>query len=152
MSRESPAPEAVADQWAELLADADAMAERYREEGWTALVVSTRDIAVLDDELFGLDVLVPHGEYERLEELVETGAVDRTHAFRTDAAGVRLLVVVAEAPAAEEVVFVPACLSLEEVDTLRERADAEGTMYTHVRTLATDARVTVQHEDPELFL
>ncbi len=152
MSRESPAPEAVADEWAELLADAEAMAGRYREEGWTAVVVTTRDAAAVDDDLFGLDVLVPDDEYERIEDIVETGAVDRTHAFRTDAAGVRLLVVVAEATAAEEAVLVPAYLSLEDVETLRERADTEGTMYTHVRTLATDTRVTVQHEDPELFL
>ncbi len=150
--RESPAPAAVADEWAELLADAEAMAGRYREEGWTAVVATTRDAAAVDDELFGLDVLVPEEEYERIEEIVETGAVDRTHAFRTDAAGVRLLVVVAEATAAEEAVFLPAYLSLEDVETLRERADTEGAMYTHVRTLATDTRVTVQHEDPELFL
>ena len=152
MSRESPAPEAVADQWEELVADADAMAERYQGDGWDALVVTTRDVAVLDGEPFGLDVLAPAEEYEHLERLVETGAVDRTHAFRTDAAGVRLLVVVAEAPAAEEAVLVPASLSLEDVETLRERAEKEGTMYTHVRTLAADTRVTVQHDDPELFL
>ena len=152
MSRESPAPEAVTDQWAELLADADGMAERYRAEGWEALLVTTEDVAVLDDDLFGLDVLVPEGEYERLEGLVETGAVDRTHAFRTDAEGVRLLVVVAEGSTAEEAVLVPAYLSLEDAKRLRERADAEGAMYTHVRTLAADTRVTVQHEDPELFL
>lgn len=152
MSRESPAPEAVADQWEELVADADAMGERYRAEGWDALVVTTRDIAVLEGDLFGLDVLVPEEEYRRLERLVETGAIDTTHAFRTDAEGVRLLVVVAEASAAEEAVLVPAYLSLEDVETLRERADAEGTMYTHVRTLAADSRVTVQHDDPELFL
>jgi len=152
VSRESPAPEAVADQWAELLADADAMAERYRAEGWDALVATTRDVAVLDDDLFGLDVLVPEGEYEQVERLVETGAVDRTHAFRTDAEGVRLLVVVAEAPAAEEAVLVPASLSLADVDRLRERAEEAGTVYTHVRTLAADTRVTVQHDDPELFL
>lgn len=152
MSRESPAPEAVADEWAELLADADAMAERYRAEGWTALVATTRDAAALDDEPFGLDVLVPEGEYDRLEALVETGAVDRTHAFRTDAEGVRLLVVVAEASAAEEAVLLPAYLSLEDAERLRERADAEGVMYTHVRTLAADTRVTLQHDDPGLFL
>jgi hypothetical protein len=152
VSRESPAPEAVADQWAELLADADRMAERYRAEGWDALVVTTRDVAILDGDPFGLDVLVPDGEYDRLERLVETDAIDRTHAFRTDAEGVRLLVVVAEAPAAEEAVLVPASLSLEDVETLRQRAEEVGSMYTHVRTLAADARVTVQHEDPELFL
>jgi hypothetical protein len=152
VSRESPAPEGVADQWDELVADADAMAERYRAEGWTALVVTTRDVAVLDGEPFGLDVLAPGEEYERLERLVETGAVDRTHAFRTDAEGVRLLVVVAEAPAAEEAVLVPAYLSLEDVETLRGRAEEEGAMYTHVRTLAADTRVTLQHDDPELFL
>lgn len=98
MSRESPPPEAVADQWAELVADADAMAERYRSEGWDVLVV------------------------------------------------------VAEAPAVERAVLVPAYLSPEDVEPLRERADAEGAMYTHVRTLATDARVTVRHEDPRLLL
>jgi len=152
VSRESPAPEAVADQWEELLTDADQMAERYRAEGWDALVVTTRGVAVLDGDRFGLDILAPAGEYDRLEGLVETDAVDRTHAFRTDAAGVRLVVVAAEAPAAEEAVLVPAYLSLEDVETLRERADADGAMYTHVRTLATDARVTLQHDDPELFL
>jgi hypothetical protein len=152
VSRESPAPEAVADQWDGLVADADAMAERYRAEGWDALVVTTRDVTVLDGEVFGLEVLVSDGEYERVEGLVETGAVDRTHAFRTDAAGVRLLVVVAEAPAAEEAVLVPAWLSLEDVEGLRGRAEAEGAMYTHVRTLAADTRVTLQHDDPELFL
>ena len=152
VSRESPAPEAVADQWEELLADADAMAERYRAEGWDALVLTARDVAVLEGEPFGLEVSVSEGEYGRVEELVGTGAVDRTHAFRRDAEGIRLLVVVAEASAAEEAVLVPVSVPLEALQALRARAAEAGVMYTHVRTPATDTRVTVQHDDPELFL
>ena len=72
--RESPAPAAVADEWAELLADAEAMAGRYREEGWTAVVATTRDAAAGDDALFGLDVLVPEEEDGRIGERSGAGA------------------------------------------------------------------------------
>jgi hypothetical protein len=48
-------------------------------------------------------------------------------------------------------VVVPAFLDLAESDSLEERATDAGVMYTHVRPLSDDSRVTFTHEDPALF-
>lgn len=150
MNDQSPPP-AVGENWQELLDDAEAMAAEYREEGWEALVIQTGDVTALDSDPFGLSVLAPGSEFEALDELVDRVTFDTSHVYRTDDGGVRFLIVVAEATADEVAVVVPAFLSLRDADTLEARASEEGTMYTHVRPLSADRRVTFTHDDPGLF-
>lgn len=144
-------PPAVADRWEDLLADARATAEEYREDGWDVRLFHPGDVVPLTDDPFGLDVLLPSNEFEELRDLVDGTTIDETRVFRAEDDGVRFYVLVLEAAETDEAVVVPAFLALSEAPALERRATDEGVMYTHLRPLSTDVRVTVSHEDPTLF-
>jgi hypothetical protein len=114
-------------------------------------------VSLLVGTPFGLDVLAPGEEFEALETLTETATFDTSHVYRTDDGAARLLVVVVEGTLPESAdgddvaVVVPAFLSLDRAGPLQQRAREEGVMYTHVRPLSDDARVTFTHDDPALF-
>lgn len=144
-------PPAVADRWQELLADADATAAEYREADWETLVVTPGDVTPLDGDPFGLDVLAPGDEFEALEALVDDVTFDTSHVYRAEEGGVRFCIVAVEAGDDEVAVVVPAYFDLGDASALEERARSEGVVYTHVRPLSDDARVTFTHDDPELF-
>lgn len=144
-------PEAVSDRWQELLDDADATAEEYREGDWEVLQIRPGDVTPRPGEPFGLDVLAPGDEYDRLEETVDRVSFDTSHVYRAEEDEVRFYIVVVEASEAGVAVIVPAFLPLEDEAALAERAGEDGAMYTHVRPLSDDTRVTFTHEDPGLF-
>lgn len=149
-----PVPPVVADRWEDLLSDARATAAEYREEGWDSLLVHTGDVTPLagdDGDRFGLDVLAPDDEYARLEALAAGASFDTTRVFRATERGVRFLLVVVEATDDRTAVLVPAYLVHAEATPLRERAADEGVLYTHVRPLSDETRVTFTHDDPSLF-
>lgn len=150
MSTQGPPP-AVTERWEELLADAEATASEYRQRGWETLLVTSGDVTPLAGSPFGLDVLAPGDEYETLQTLVEDATFDTSHVYRTEEGGVRFLIVVVEASDDEIAVIVPAFLDIACSDGLEARATDEGVMYTHVRPLSDDSRVTFTHESPELF-
>jgi hypothetical protein len=150
MDAQGPPP-AVDERWGELLADAEATAAEYREAGWETLVVRPGDVTPLDGEPFGLDVLAPGDEFEALEALVDDVAFDTSHVYRADEGGVRFVIVAVVASDDEVAVVVPAFFDLGRVRGLEQRAREEGVMYTHVRPLSDDARVTFTHDDPGPF-
>lgn len=150
MSREEYPP-AVADRWETVLDDVRATAAEYRDDRWEVLVIHTGDVTPLTDDPFGLDVLAPDDEFDDLAALVDTVTFDQTSVYRADDGGVRFFVTVPEATEANRAVVIPTFIVRTELPALRERATAAGAMFTHVRTLAADRRVTFRHDDPELF-
>ncbi|MEF8808248.1 DUF7529 family protein [Natronomonas sp.] len=153
MNTQSPPP-IVADRWQELMDDAEATEAEYNEEGYRTLLVHTGDVTPLTDVPFGLDVLAPGDEFEALESLVEEATFDTSHVYRNEEGGARFLIVVVEgtdADGEDVAVVVPAFLDIAGSEPLEERATDAGVMYTHVRPLSDDSRVTFTHEDPGLF-
>jgi hypothetical protein len=150
MNADGPPP-AVADRWQELLEDADAIAAEYRDDGWETLVVHPGDVTPVTGDPFGLDVLAPGDEFEALEALVETATFDTSHVYRAAEGGVRFFIVASEATDDETAVVAPAFLAAREEEELAAQATEEGVMYTHVRPLSDDSRVTFSHDDPGLF-
>lgn len=144
-------PSAVADRWDDLLEDARATAAEYREDGWDVLVLHPGDVTPLTDDPFGLDVLAPDNEFEELRTVVDGTDFDRTSVYTADDGGVRFYVTVVESTAETTAVVVPSFLVRTEQPPLQRKAEDEGVMYTHVRTLSADERVTFRHEDPGLF-
>ena len=144
-------PPVVADRWEDVLADASATAAEYREEGWAVLELHPGDVTPLTDDPFGFDVLAPDDEFADLRAAVEDVEVDRTSVYRAQDGGVRFYVTVAEATDAGRAVVVPTFLLLADLPALQQRAEDAGVMYTHVRTLSLDERVTFRHEDPDRF-
>ena len=151
VSDSSVPPQAVADHWDELLEDADATAAEYREAGRDPLVVHTAEVGVLTGDPFGLDAVAPDGEFAALRALADGAAFDESHVYGTVADGVRFLLVVVEAASTDEVVVVPAYLPVADAGPLRGRAGEAGRMYTHVRTVAVENRVSFRHDDPAPF-
>ena len=147
----TPYPPAVADRWETVLSDARATATDYREDGWEALLVHTADVTPLTDDRFGLDLLAPDDEFEELQTLVDDTPISETHVYSAQDGGVRFYVIAAEASAAERAVILPAFLPLSAAPSLQARATEAGAMYTYVRPLASEARVTLTHDDPDLF-
>ncbi len=150
MNRQGPPP-AVAERWEELLEDAEATAAEYAENGWRTVLVDVGDVTPLSDDPFGLDVLAPGDVVETLEALLEEVTFDTSQVYRAEDGGARFYIIVTEASEDGVAVVVPAYLSIDEADPLAARAEREGVMYTHVRPLSGDRRVTFSHDDPGLF-
>lgn len=150
MDSRDPSP-AISNRWQELLDDSDATAAEYEADGWETLLIHTGEVTPVTGDPFGLDVLAPGDDFDELESLVEGTTFDTSHVYRAEEGGVRFLLIVVEATARETAVIVPAYLDLADADRLQERASDAGRMYTHVRPLSDDARVTFSHEDPSLF-
>jgi hypothetical protein len=153
MTSQAPPP-IVSERWQELMDDAEATAAEYNEKGYRTLLIHSGDVTPLTDVPFGLDVLAPGDEFEALEELVAEATFDTSHVYRTEESGARFLIVVVEGTdeGDEDVaVVVPSYLDLPSSEPLEERATDAGVMYTHVRPLSDDSRVTFTHEAPDLF-
>jgi hypothetical protein len=148
VSQDDPVPDAVADHWNELLADARATAAEYRDRGWDVLLIHTADATVVDAEL---DVLAPDNEYDDLTELADEGAFDSSRAFVADEGGIRFLLIVVEATDDEIAVAIPAYFPIADEPQLRDRGRETGTLSTRVRALGAESHVTFTHEDPAIF-
>ena len=149
-------PPAVGERWQALLEDAETTAAEYAADGYETLVVHPGDVTPVTGEPYGLDVLAPGDEFEALEALVGRATFDTSHVYHADEGETRLLVVVVEGTAddgdGDVAVVVPAFLAVDRTPELARQATDEGVMYTHVRPLSDDSRVTFTHDDPELFL
>lgn len=147
-------PPVVSERWQELLDDAEVTAAEYSEDGWETLVIHPGDVTPVTGTPFGLDVLAPGEEFETLESLVDDVTFETSHVYRNEEGGARFFVIVVEGSAKDDTdvaVVVPAFLDFERAEDLADAAEAEGMMYTHVRPLSDDRRVTFTHDDPELF-
>lgn len=151
--------------WEQVTEDVAATAERYREAGRTVVELHPGDVAVLTGELrtspgqqrsanpaagrTGLDVVVPGGEFERLQSALSDRTVDGYEVWRATGAGIVFLLVALESDDDLAVLF-PAYYDLSDREALETVAREHG-LETHLRPLAEDAVVTVEHEDPDPF-
>ena len=152
--------------WAEVLEDATAIAEEYRENGWDAVVLEPAAVDPVDREArTGFDVRVSDAEYDLVAGLIETGDVTITAADvyylppETDEDD-RLALTVERDEETETAVFVPLRYDLE-AETTRsvfETALTEEDLRVHVSAAEAASGdgpenwVSFSHEDPSLFL
>ncbi|SEQ95604.1 DUF7529 family protein [Natrinema salaciae] len=145
--------------WEELLEDARAIAEEYREDGWDSVVLEPTRVAPVDrDERVGLDVTVSADEYAAVEDLIEAGTVEITAAdvyYRplADAdSDRRVALAVERADADETAVFVPLAYDVTDCRAVFETALLEEELFLHVTADSTERWVSFSHDDPSLFL
>ncbi|NIB98335.1 hypothetical protein [Halobacterium sp. R2-5] len=148
---DAPSNVQAADGWQAVVEDMAAVAEEYRDRGWTTLELHPGDSVLVDSEFrTGLDVLLPGDEYEDLEALAEDVAFSDVDVFRAES-GMRYLLVVEKDPDSETAVFVPAYYdpagSQEKLETIR----ANGELRLFCRRL-NDDYVEFVHENVEPFL
>lgn len=143
--------------WAELLADADAIATEYREDGWTVDVVEPQDVAPwaepADEETGargGFVALVDDADLRELEPIVDERTFGAAEVYqRTIEDATLVLLVELDAPT-ERAIVLPLYYRAGEADGALASADEAGELQVRVRADGDDW-LTFVHDDPSLF-
>jgi hypothetical protein len=147
--------------WEAVVADMEATAEAYRDEGWETVELHPGDVIPLsgatpDDEeqngWSGLDVLLPGNEFVAAESAVETATFDESEVLRTREDGVVLAVLVMKASTDQCAVFVPLYYDIGDIAGVANAARTAGRLEVALRPLSNDQRVLFALDDPELLL
>ncbi|WP_226040448.1 hypothetical protein [Natrinema sp. DC36] len=145
--------------WDDLLEDARAIAEEYREDGWDAVVLEPVGTSPVEEaERTGLDVDVTAEEYELVAELIEDGDVTISAAdvyyrpLAAEESDQRVALVVERDEESETAVFVPLSYDIGDCRSVFETALVEEQLLIHVTADPEDGWVSFSHDDPSLFL
>ncbi|WP_224448418.1 DUF7529 family protein [Haloprofundus salilacus] len=164
--------------WEAVVADMEATAEAYRDEGWETTELHPGDVIPLngvniglgasdddrdddssggdgddgDDGWSGLDVLLPGNEFTAVEAVVEAATFDESEVLRTREDGVVLAVLVMKASADRQVVLVPLYYDIADIAGVANAARSAGRLEVALRPLSNDQRVLFALDDPELVL
>ncbi|WP_224333567.1 DUF7529 family protein [Haloprofundus halobius] len=153
--------------WEAVVADMEATAEAYREDGWQAVELHPGDVIPLSasgvdgganrddgsgDAWSGLDVLLPGNEFSSVEATVESAAFDESEVLRTREGSVVLAVLVMRASAEKQAVLVPLYYDVGEIAGVANAARTAGRLDVALRPLSNDQRVLFSLDDPELLL
>ena len=156
--------------WAELLADADAIADEYREAGLTVDVVEARDVVPWtgsvetdfaetdsaetdskeDGRRGGFAVLVDAEAFDRLEPLVAEHRFGAAEVYRRSVADVTLVVAVEIDEPSRRAIVVPMYHRAGEAAAALATAHESGELHVRVRPDGDDW-LTFVHEEPALF-
>jgi hypothetical protein len=137
--------------WDDIVADMEATAAEYREDGWDVLELHPGDVETVTGRQFGFDVVLPGEEFDAVAEAVADGEFSRDQVFRNDAGGMALFLLVLEDPDREQAICCPAYYEHGQVEDLWEDAERAGAMYTHLTDLSRENVVTFTHDDPARF-
>ena len=151
--------------WDELLADARAIADDYRESGWDAAALEPEAVDPIEDaDRVGLGVTVSTDEYDLVEGLADDEGVDFGIAdvyYRpvdgddhrsVDEDDRRFAIAVERDESTETAVVLPLTYSIEAAQSVFERALAEETLRLHVRPASATEWIVFSHDDPSLFV
>lgn len=147
-------PSNVQDQsgWQAVIEDMAAIADDYRDRGWTALELHPGDSVLVDSERrTGLDVVLPGPEYEDLESLTEDTTFADVDVFRAEHGGMLYLLIVEQDPTDETAVLVPAYYDTGSGQTALETVQSAGELRLFCRRL-NDDYVEFVHDDVAPFL
>ena len=151
--------ESAAPLWADLLEDARAIAEEYREDGWDAVVLEPAAVSPVDEaERTGLDIAVSAEEYEVVAGLIEDGevtisAADVYYRPLADEDGDRRVALAVERDEeGETAILVPLSYDIADCRAVFETALVEEELLLHVLAAPDDGWVSFSHDDPSLFL
>lgn len=152
MTESQGLPEEASSTWHRVVDEAEELAVDYRERDWEAEVVHPGDVtAVVKDDHFGLNVLAPDSEYDRVRALVDRYTFDRSHVYRRSRETLTFLVCLFEATDDGVVVLVPAYVSATDLERLYPHAEEADEMPILVRPLEYQERATLTVDDPGLF-
>jgi hypothetical protein len=143
-------PPAVSERWEDFMADLEATAEEYREDGYEVLPIHSADVVPVAKDL-ALDVLAPGDEFEQLEALVADVEVDTYSVFDAQEGGVTFALVVAEDTDAEVAVPIPVFFYENVREGLGTMASEAGRLDIQVRPLSDESRVVFTIEEPAIL-
>jgi len=153
MSDQPDAQSEFAMLWEDLLTDAEATAEQYREDGWETHLLTPGDVTARYDseQPYGLDVLVPESEFELADRLRDETSFESVEVYANTVGPLVFLLVAELSTEANTAVLIPAYYNHATDGELLGLAAENGEMRVHVRSLGSDSRVTFLHDDYELF-
>jgi hypothetical protein len=140
--------------WDDLLEDAEARAEAYREDGWETLLLHTADVTPLagnHDDRVGFSVLVPDDEFDELRSVFADTTVRRYDAYRTTVGGFVAFVLAIET-GDDTAVLCPGYYETDDdsADALFEQAQSAGSLTVYLRRL-DDTTVELSLAEPSLL-
>ena len=157
-SEQEAGSDPTASLWTDLLADAHAIAEEYRDDGWDAVVLEPTDISPVEqDDRTGLEVTVSADEYDIVADLVD-GAVTITAAdvyyrpLAAEGSDQRVALTIERDDDSETAIFVPLAYDIVASRSVFETALVEEELFVHVLADPDDGWVSFSHDDPSLFL
>lgn len=162
----------VTDLWDDTIADMEATAEEFREEGWETVELHPGAVTPLPagetedgyvDPRIGLDVLVPGEEFEAVKDAVggiedddgeaptaETGTeYDEYEVFRAQAGEVVFLVVVMKSQETGQAVLIPLYYDAMDAEETLRLVGERDEMQLFVRPLDDSERVLFTQQDPD---
>jgi len=152
----APETERVQSHWDRAMADMEATAAEYREDGWNVLELHPGDVVALGPDRadrWGLDLLVADDEFDDLVAWVEAegSRFDACEVYRAESGGVLYLLVAMQDPDADRVVLFPVYYDPSRATGMLSAARDAGEMRIHLHPLATEPVVTFTQSDPSLF-
>ncbi|GAB7010714.1 DUF7529 family protein [Halorubrum trueperi] len=149
---QSQVAEAAMQNWDMTLGDLNKISVEYENDGWETVVLHPGEVQVVskDEDLPGLDVLIPDDEYRELEATLESGvSFDSYEVYKDLLDGVVHLIVVLEDASANTVLMYPAYYGPEDSRLITNGCRENG-LRTYLRRLNGEF-VELTHTDPELF-
>lgn len=151
MARMDSNPFGHDDYWEEVIDDMEVTAAEYREAGWDAVELHPGDVAVLDGEQHGFDVLVPDDEFDQLLAAVSETTFDDTDVYRAEQDGFAFVLAVIFDDSSEIAICCPLYYDIQSGIDLREQVGPSNQIETSIRTLSNDRAITISHDDPAPF-
>lgn len=149
MRRPGGGPPSMPGMWADIIEEATALAEEYRQAGFEVAVLHPGDVVpVPDDEAF--DVLLPGSEFDAVEALVESFDADEVEVFTATDAGFGYVVVVATDGDRRAAICCPLYYELTGIDEFVDAVTQAGAVELHLRPLSERPPVVLSIDDPSL--
>ncbi|WP_435197585.1 DUF7529 family protein [Natronomonas sp. EA1] len=142
--------------WEGTIADMNALAEEYEQEGWDTFTVAAGDVGPENpssgqEGRWGLVHVIPNNFAEGFEAAFSKGAFPEYDVFRQEADGNVFHVIVLRDPDSKTAIFLAGQYELMFAGPLVRTAKKEGEMYTHVQLLDETHIASFRHSDPEKF-
>lgn len=142
--------------WGQTLAEANAMADRLREEGWDVVTVRAGHVSPIPPDhggadRYGLVYVAPDDVADSLPAAVESADLGPYEVFRNRVGDDLFLLTRLTDPDARVAVLLVGSVNRSSADGLREAAREEGVLRSHVRLLDGTHLASFEHDDPGAF-
>lgn len=148
MRRPGRGPPAVPSRWADIIEEAAATADTYREDGYEVELLHPGDVVPIPDTV-AFDILLPGSEFEAVEALAGEFDAPEVAVFTAQESGFGYAVIVATAPGTSTAICCPIYYELASIDELLEAI--EDAIELHLRPLNRRSKVVIKIDEPDLL-
>lgn len=136
--------------WAEIIEEAEATADSFRDEGFSVHVLHPGDVTPLAEEQ-AFDVLLPGSEFETVKELIERFDPEEVTVYTAQEGAFSYAVVVATDAASAIAICCPIFFETVAGDSFTTDADGASSIGLRLRPLDQSAHVVLTVDDATLL-